>query len=123
MKVLFSEGVIRKCRFHKLFKKCISVCIFRSVFKCILVARKENLAGFLTDLTDRSKNLEPTGAGRPDRSPSLPCTKTGAVCLYLFHELLALFFLFYRCERVSRKNKHALCIFSAFKTMHRFFIL
>ena len=52
------------------------------MLKCILVARKENLTGFSTDLTSRSKNLDPTGnpdqpvdptgAGRPDRFPSLP---------------------------------------------------
>ena len=52
-----------------------------------LIARKENLSGFSTDLTGQSKNLDPTGnptgrstrpvqvdptgAGRPDRFPSL----------------------------------------------------
>ena len=45
------------------------------VLICLLVARKENLTGFSTGLTGRSKNLDPTGnpigAGRPDRFPSL----------------------------------------------------
>ena len=55
--------------------------IFRLVLRCLLVARKENLNGFSTGLTGRSKNLDPTrqpdrpvdptGAGRPDRFPSL----------------------------------------------------
>ena len=35
--------------------------IFRLVLRCILVARKENLTGFSTGLTGRSKNLDPTG--------------------------------------------------------------
>ena len=35
----------------------------------MLVARKKNLSGFLTDLTSRSKNLHPIGPGKPsDRS-------------------------------------------------------
>ena len=56
--------------FHKLFKKHISVCKFRSVIRCILVARKENLTGFLTG---RSKNLDPTGAlPVPISAPDLP---------------------------------------------------
>ena len=54
--------------------------------RCLLVARKDNLTGISTGLTDRSKNLDPTGnptgrstrpanrpAGRPDRFPSLRC--------------------------------------------------
>ena len=49
----------------------------------------------------------------------VPCTKTGAVCLYLFHAMLALFLLFYRCERVEKK--HSLCIFFAFKKYAPFF--
>ena len=51
------------------------ICIFRLVFRCLLVARKHNLTGISTGLTGRSKNLDPTGnptgAGRPDRFPSL----------------------------------------------------
>ena len=35
--------------------------IFRLVFRCILVARKENFTGISTGLTGRSKNLDPTG--------------------------------------------------------------
>ena len=45
--------------------------IFRLVLRCLLVARKENSTGFSTGLTGRSKNLDPTGAGWPDRFPSL----------------------------------------------------
>ena len=49
--------------------------IFRLVLRCLLVARKDNWTGFSTGLTGRSKNLDPTGnptgAGRPDRFPSL----------------------------------------------------
>ena len=45
---------------------------FWFVLKCLLVARKDNLTGFSTGSTGRSKNLDPTGAGRPDRFPSLP---------------------------------------------------
>ena len=33
----------------------------RLVLRCLLVARKENLTGFSTGLTGRSKNLDPTG--------------------------------------------------------------
>ena len=33
----------------------------RLVFRCLLVARKENLTGFSTGLTGQSKNLDPTG--------------------------------------------------------------
>ena len=57
------------------------ISILRSVHRCLLVARKENLTGFSTGLTGRSKNLDPTGnpnrpvdptgASRPDRFPSL----------------------------------------------------
>ena len=50
------------------------VCIFRLMLRCFLVARKENFTGVLTGLTGRSKNLDPTGAVRPDRFPSLPST-------------------------------------------------
>ena len=39
--------------------------IFRLVLRCLLVARKENLTGFSTGLTGRSKNLDPNGAGNP----------------------------------------------------------
>ena len=53
--------VFRRCDllmpFFINYLKNISVYIFRCVFRCILVARKENLAG----LTGRSKNLYPTG--------------------------------------------------------------
>ena len=34
---------------------------FRLVLKCLSVARRENLTGFSTGLTGRSKNLDPTG--------------------------------------------------------------
>ena len=34
----------------------MSVCIFRLVFRCILVAKKGNFTGVLTGLTGRSKN-------------------------------------------------------------------
>ena len=37
------------------------VSIFWLVLKCFLVPKKENLTGFLTGLTGRSKNLDPTG--------------------------------------------------------------
>ena len=47
------------------------ICIFRLLLTCFLVARKENLTGFLTGLTGRWKNLDPIGAGRPDRFQSL----------------------------------------------------
>ena len=53
---------------------------FRLVLKRLLAARKENLTGFSTGLTGRSKNLDPTGnptAGRPDRFPSLTQTSSG----------------------------------------------
>ena len=53
---------------------------FRLVHKCLLVARKKNFTGFSTALTGRSENLDPTGnptgAGRPDRFPSLLQTIT-----------------------------------------------
>ena len=41
-------------------------------------------------------------------------------CLYLFHAMLTLFFLFYQRERVAKK--HVLCDFFPLTT-HRFFIL
>ena len=53
------------------------VSIFRLVLRCLLVAKKENLTGFLTGLIGPSKNLDPTGAGhatgagRLDRFQSL----------------------------------------------------
>ena len=60
------------------------ISIFRLVLRCLLVARKENLTGFSTGLTGRSKNrpdrqpdrqpdrpVNPTGAGWPDRFPFL----------------------------------------------------
>ena len=51
------------------------ISIFWMVLRCLLVARKENSTGFSTGLTGRLKNLypteNPTGAGRPDRFPSL----------------------------------------------------
>ena len=50
------------------------------------------------------------------------CTATGAMCLHFFYVMLALFLLFHRYERVSKK-KDTLCVFSAFKATHRFFIL
>ena len=58
------------------------ISIFRLVLRCVLVVRKENSTGFSTGLTGRSKNLDPTGnptgAGRPDRFPSL----VSVLCLY-----------------------------------------
>ena len=48
------------------------ISVFRLVFRCLLVAKKENLTGISTGLTARSKNLDSTGAGQPDRLPSLP---------------------------------------------------
>ena len=49
--------------------------IFWLVLRCLLVPKKENLSGFSTGLTGRSKNLDPTGnptgAGQPDRFPFL----------------------------------------------------
>ena len=50
------------------------ISIFRLVLRRLLVAREENLTGFSTGLTGRSKNLDPTAtrpAGRPDQFPSL----------------------------------------------------
>ena len=46
---------------------------FRLVLECLLVARKENSTGFSTDLTGRSKNLDPTGnaTGRSTRPVSI----------------------------------------------------
>ena len=42
------------------------ISIFRLVFRCLLVARKDNLTGISTGLTGRSKNLDPTGrSNRP----------------------------------------------------------
>ena len=37
------------------------ISIFWFVLKCLLVARKDNLTGFSTGSTGRSKNLDPTG--------------------------------------------------------------
>ena len=37
------------------------ISIFRLMLRCLLVARKDNLTGFSTGLTGRSKNLDPTG--------------------------------------------------------------
>ena len=46
------------------------ISVFRLVPRCLLVARKENLTGFSTGLTGRSKNLGPTGnpTGRSTRT-------------------------------------------------------
>ena len=41
------------------------------MLRCVLVARKKNLTGVSTGLTGRSKNLDPTGAGRLNLFPSL----------------------------------------------------
>ena len=45
------------------------ISIFRLMLRCLLVGRKENLTGFSTGLTGRSKNLDPTGnpTGRSTR--------------------------------------------------------
>ena len=37
------------------------ISIFWLVLRCLLVPKKENLTGFSTGLTGRSKNLDPTG--------------------------------------------------------------
>ena len=37
------------------------ISIFRLVLRCLLVARKENLTGFSTGLTGRSRKLDPIG--------------------------------------------------------------
>ena len=50
------------------------ISIFRLVLiRCLLVARKENLTGFSTGLTNRSKNLDRTGnlTGRSTRPVSI----------------------------------------------------
>ena len=46
---------------------------FRLVLRCLLVAKKENLTGFSTGLTGRSKNLDLTGnpTGRSTRPVSI----------------------------------------------------
>ena len=49
------------------------ISIFRMVLGCLLVARKENLTGFSTGLTSRSKNLNPTGRS----TRSVPFDPTG----------------------------------------------
>ena len=49
--------------------------IFRLVLRCLLVARKENSTGFSTGLTDRSKNLDPTGRS------TRPVSISGPTCL------------------------------------------
>ena len=58
------------------------ISIFWLVLRCLLVAKTENLTGFSTGLTGRSKNLDPignpTGAGRPYRFPSLHRTASDA---------------------------------------------
>ena len=41
------------------------------MLRCPLVARQENLTGVSTGLTGQSKNLDPIGASRPGRFPSL----------------------------------------------------
>ena len=50
--------------------------VFRLVLRFLLVARKENLTGFSTGLTGRSKNLDPTGnpTGRSTRPVSISGT-------------------------------------------------
>ena len=49
------------------------ISIFQLVLRCLLVARQENLTGFSTGLTGRSKNLDPTGnpTGRSTRPVSI----------------------------------------------------
>ena len=62
-----STSVFERCGllilfFHKKVLFMIKyISIFRLVLKCLLVARKENLTGFSTGLTGRSKNLDPIG--------------------------------------------------------------
>ena len=57
------------------------ISIFWLVLRGLLVARKENLTGFSTGLTGRSKNLDPTGnpTGNPigRSNPSVPVDPTG----------------------------------------------
>ena len=51
------------------FQSLLHISKFRLVLRCFAVARKENLTGFSTGLTGRSKNLDPTGnpTGRSTR--------------------------------------------------------
>ena len=50
------------------------ISIFRLVLRYLLVARKDNLTGFSTGLTGRSKNLDPTGNPTGFHlCPGLPC--------------------------------------------------
>ena len=77
--------VFRRCDFVmpfliNYFKKHKSVCIFWLVFRCILVAKKENLTGFLTGLTGLTGRLDrPVKESRPDRFPSL----ISAFCMFI----------------------------------------
>ena len=50
---------------------------FRLVFRCLLVARKENSTGFLTGLTGRLKNLDPTGNPTGRSTRLVPVDPTG----------------------------------------------
>ena len=66
------------------------ISVFRLVRRFLLVVRKENLTGISTGLTGRSKNLDPTGnptgAGRPDRFPSL-IWRSGVVIFYRSNQI------------------------------------
>ena len=53
------------------------ISIFRLVLRCLLVARKENLTGFSTGLTGRSKNLDPTGNPTGWSTGPVPIDLTG----------------------------------------------
>ena len=57
------------------------ISIFRLVLKCLLVARKDNLTGFSTGLTGRSKNLDPTGKPTGRSTQPVPIDPT---CFHLW---------------------------------------
>ena len=92
---------------------------------CLLVARKDNLTGFSTGLTGRLKNLDPTGnppgrstrpatrpAGQPDRQPARPVNPTGAGRPDRFPSLLqstqklSIYYITSKTVRLYHKIKH-----------------
>ena len=54
------------------------ISVFWLVLRCLFVTRKENLTGFSTGLTGRSKNLDPVGnqTGRLTRPVSISGTSS-----------------------------------------------
>ena len=58
--------------------------------RCLLVARKKNLTGVSTGLTDPSKNLDPTHypTGRSTRPVSLPAAGQFFVIFFFFKAIL-----------------------------------